>query len=504
MNRRSWICFTYPAFLAAALAMSCGSDDTNRSVSKSNSSKGGKPSGGQSSAGQSSAGESAQGGVDGGAGPSATGGDTMGAGGVVVTITPDTSVPAQPWDWTGVIGSGQSLAVGAQGNPVLSTTQPYNNLKLSTGSLPWPVDPANESLAMIPLVEPAGRRATSYPSSWPTNLDGETPHSAMASQVTSMVVAANGGDYVGVHGAFGESGQCLKYLVKNPPVDAVLGRAYAATLVETQAITRLAKAAGKTYGVGAFIMTHGECDANDANSASYEATLYQLLQDYNTEIAAITGQTQKLQLIVSQENSIGANSPVLMAEWQIGVHHPTEAAGSGPKYHLPYAADGIHLTAEGYRMLGEKYGQIYYERVVQGRNWQPLYPTGAEHSGQVITVHFNVPVRPLVWDTTLSTPMPNSAQWKNGKGFEVRTAAARITISSVQIVGDSVQITCSDPLPETGIKIGYANIGTSSPMTQPYAGTTHWGLLRDSDPFVGKVTGKPQPNFAVAFFMDVP
>ena len=38
-----------------------------------------------------------------------------------------------PWDWSGVIGTGQSLAVGEAGKPILSTNQPYHNLKLSTG-----------------------------------------------------------------------------------------------------------------------------------------------------------------------------------------------------------------------------------------------------------------------------------------------------------------------------------------------------------------------------------
>jgi hypothetical protein len=41
-------------------------------------------------------------------------------------------------------------------------------------------------------------------------------------------------------------------------------------------------------------------------------------------------------------------------------------------------------------------------------------------------------------------------------------------------------------------------------MTQPFVATFRWGLLRDSDPFVGYTTQKLQPNFAVAFEMDVP
>jgi len=90
----------------------------------------------------------------------------------------------------------------------------------------------------------------------------------------------------------------------------VRAHAYEGTLVETRAITRLAQAAGKTYGVGAIIVTHGECDAGNA---SYAAQLYGLLTDYQTDISALTGQTQKIQMIVSQQNSINdrAASPAV-------------------------------------------------------------------------------------------------------------------------------------------------------------------------------------------------
>src|SRR6516225_4894419 len=68
-------------------------------------------------------------------------------------IDRDTNVQI-PWDWSGIIGTGQSLAVGEQGQPVLSQTQPYHNLKLSTDHQPWPIDPNDTNLIMVPLVEP--------------------------------------------------------------------------------------------------------------------------------------------------------------------------------------------------------------------------------------------------------------------------------------------------------------------------------------------------------------
>ncbi len=460
----------------------------------------GEPSG--SDAGASSGGEAgASAGSSGEENGGAAGSDDPSRGGTSVVVEPDTSVPEQPWDWAGVIGSGQSLAVGAQGTPILSTSQPFNNLKLDTGELDWPIDPADETLGLVPLVEPVGHFEPTYPSSWPKNIEGETSHTSMATQITSMVTAVDGEDYVGVHGEFGESGQCLEYLVKEATESGVNGRAYAATLVATEAVTRLAEAAGKSYGVAALIMTHGECDSGNAD---YGEGLVQLLSDLNTDIPAITGQSEPIQMIISQQNSQGLYSLASQAQWQLGVQHPERIVCSGPKYHLPYADDGIHLTSLGYQMLGEKYGQVYYERIVQGRDWRPLYPTGVTRDGQVLKVDFHVPVPPLAWETSFTMPQATSEPWKNGRGFEVRITGQRITIDSVKIVGDSVEITCGDPLPDTGVKVAYAMLGEATMMSEPHAGTNHYGQLRDSDPFEGNVTGLWQPNYAVAFQLDVP
>jgi hypothetical protein len=405
-----------------------------------------------------------------------------------------------PWDWSGIIGTGQSLAVGEQGRPVLSTTQPYHNLKLSTGHRPWPIDPSDTNLTMVPLVEPIGRYSTNYPSSWPDNIAGETPHSAMANQISALVRAASGRDFVGVHSEVGENGQCMIYLRKGTDHVGVNGRAYEAALIETKAVTRLARAAGKTYGVGAILVTHGECDAGNPN---YENDLYQLWSDYNTDVPAITGQKQKVQMIVSQQNSCNDYSGSTLAQWKVGVDHPADIVCSGPKYQYP-SAEGVHLTANGYRQLGEKYGQIYYERVILGKNWRPLEPTSLERNGAVVTVHFHVPVPPLVWHTGFAAPHPSITEWKKGNGFEVSTAGgAKVAITSVAIADDAVVITCaSDPGP--GARVSYAMIGEKARMAAPFQGTYRWGLLRDSDPFVGAVTGLAQPNYSLTFELNAP
>ena len=432
--------------------------------------------------------------------PNGNDGSTGGSGG---NGAGGAAVIARPWDWAGVVGTGQSLAVGQMGVPVATTSQPYHNLKLSTGTLPWPVDPADTSLVMAPLIEPIGRPSTAYPSSWPTNIAGETPHASMANQITALVQAADGGDYVGVHGEVGENGQGIVFLRKNAVQSGVNGHAYQATMIETQAISRLAGAMGKTYGVGAIIVTHGESDSGNGN---YESDLYQLWSDYQADLSALTGQTQKIQMIVSQQNSVTDRAASTLAAWKIGVDHPGDVVCSGPKYQYPYyAGDHVHLVTDGYRQLGEKYGQIYCERVVLGHDWQPLAPATVERAAaRMVTVHFHVPVPPLAWDTTFQAPHQAIPEWQAGNGFELRAAAGRIAIDSVVIAGDAVQITTAADLPATGDIVGYALTADAAAMATPFVGTFRWGQLRDSDPFVGAATQKPQPNYAVAFELPVP
>ena len=421
------------------------------------------------------------------------------------------AAPRSIYDWNGVVGTGQSLSVGepgpGSGTPAGTarlTQQPFNNLTLSTGALPWPVDSNDPSLVMVPLVEPLGRFAPTYPSSWPDNIAfmGETPHGAMSSQLTTLVSAATGADFVGVHGDVGENGQCLSFLVKGAAQVGVNGHAYEATLIETRAITRLAQAAGKTYGVAAITVTHGECD--QANT-EYEDQLFALYTDYATDLPAITGQALPPLMIVSQQHSTGDRAPSTIAAWRIGVDHPGQVVCSGPKYQYPYTADAVHLVVDGYEQLGEKYAQVYYERIILGNDWQPLQPTTVERNGRVISVRFHVPVPPLAWEDSFQLPHQASlTEWSAGRGFEVRDGENRVTISSVEIVGDSVQITTASDLPAAGVTVAYAMTADATPMATPFAGVVRWGVLRDSDPFVGFTTQKAQPNFAVAFELPVP
>jgi hypothetical protein len=492
-SRHHYLGFVAVVGISAIALLDCGgSHDTSAPSIPGKGGARGAAAGASGAAGGAAAGASgAAGGAAAGASGAAPITPYQGTAGTLVTIQP-------AWDWNGVVGTGQSLAVGT--TPITSTTQPFNNLMLSLGSAtvpPW--DPSLAELTMVPLIE--RKTNTTYPAPYPLNLWGETPHSAMANQLTAMVRYASGHDFISVHSIVGESGQGIVALEKiTGDTTGTTGRAYAATLFEASAITRLAQAAGKTYGIGAIVMTHGE---TDSGSPSYDADLIQLLKDYNTDLLPITGQTTPIPMFLSQQfaypNSAGQRPAANQIQWQLGVKKPGEFVCTGPKYQYPGHGDGIHLSATGYQQLGEKNAQVYYERVLLGNDWQPLYPTGVTRDGRVVTVTFHVPVPPLAWDENLPAP---TNDWPNAKGFELRRGGLSLAIESVVIDGDAVKITCASDL-GANIAVAYALTAGSSQMTVA-SNSMRWGQLRDSDPFVGWTTRTVQPNYAVAFELPVP
>jgi hypothetical protein len=176
---------------------------------------------------------------------------------------------------------------------------------------------------------------------------------------------------------------------------------------------------------------------------------------------------------------------------------------AGPRYQYDYVDDALHLDALAYDRLGEKYGQVYFERLVRQRDWHPLAPVGAERRGDVVSVDFHVPVPPLAWDESL--PPPHAGQtpphaWEKGRGFELFADGAQLTIETVEIAGARVNIRAPGSQGRK-LLVRYAATANARPRQK---GTWRWGQLRDSDPFVGSTTRTPQPNYALMFELELP
>ena len=409
--------------------------------------------------------------------------------------------------------TGQSLAVGYQGWVPPNLPAASNAYKLQSPNPriceEFRDNPNDSSLTLAPLTEPI-RPLRVGAHQYPNNVEGKTCHHSMALQIARVDDLSRrrrgggageaAGKVVTTHSIVGRSGAPMSDICKRGT-----GNAYAASLYETHALKRLAanprpspsgqRLSPARLHVGAIILTHGETDAMSGN-ATYADQVIALQQHYSHDLQKITGQTTDIPIIQSQQHTsppcpgdAGGYGSVIQAQWstqaQTGFH---KIICAGPKYQYGYHPDALHLLGPGYNRLGEKYGQVFYQTVIEGRTFVPLSPRGAGMVGPAaVRVEFNVPVPPMNWDPFL--PAVHAGQghpWKDKRGFEVRDRHGRmIPIRGVQIQNDGISIVLWLGMQAEGpLALGYA-------MTQDKDGMLggcaegRMGHLRDSDPMVG-------------------
>ncbi len=343
---------------------------------------------------------------------------------------------------------GQSFALGYDGNPALSTSQPYTNLKLN---------PTNTALTA--LVEDENLPNDNV------NAAVESPASALGNTLTAL-----------------SDGESYRTLVSK---SAVPGAAYSAmsqgtatynnSLAQITAGRSLVQAQGFEHRVVAIANLHGPADI--LNASSYEDYLNEWQQDYQADIFAITGQTGTLPMFIDQSSNFTAynysSTPLVTAQLSAAENNP-DIYMVGPKYQFTYTnSDGIHLLNTGYRWLGEYYAKAI-NRVLQGETTTALVPQTVVRSGNTITVKFDVPEPPIVIDTT-------NVLSQNDYGFEFYDPIGSGTIDSVSIDSSSIIRMNVMGNPSTSARLRYAYTGTAGSLPGAQQSGSARGNIRDSD-----------------------
>lgn len=361
-----------------------------------------------------------------------------------------------PYDINHVLGTGQSLSVGAQGAPALSTTQPYDNMMFNTG------------------VIAGGTNLTSFVDLKEASV--ETLSSAFANEVSKLAGATKHDLLVSGHGIGGQPYSAIKKGGTQP--------AYANGMAQLTAGHDLAFAAQKTYVVRAVTNVHGESD-HQLGNALYKDNLLEFQTSYETDVKAKTAQAEPVPMFITQYSSwtklSGDNVHDIINGQMLAAHlaAPGKIILVGAKYYLPHFTDGVHLTNVGYEHLGEDYAKVYKKVILEGKTWEPLRPQTVSRAGKVVTVKFFVPAPPLVIDTT-TVSEPTIAGTKNGFEFAQTGGNGPIAIESVALAGaDTVTITLASEPTGTDQRIRYAFTGTAGALGGPTTGPR--GNLRDSD-----------------------
>lgn len=383
-----------------------------------------------------------------------------------------------------VLGTGQSLSVGSVGTPPLSLTQPYDNITFETGVMSG--DAGLGLTSFIPLVEGDTNNGVAV----------ETMSSAFANHVTmtARTTLFPGVGHDLLVSAAGVGGRAYSFLKKGT-------YPFVASMDQVRAGRDLAAAAGKSYVVRAVTCVHGESDHVDG-SLTYEADVLAWQSDYETEVRALTGQTDPVPMFHTQFSSwtklagSKTTSDVVLAQLAAHVDAPGKVILVGPKYHLPYAGDGVHLTNEGYRHMGEDYAKAYRRVVLEGGVWEPVRPKNVARNGAVLTVDFHVPAPPLVLDAGRVVD-PGAA------GFEYTDdSASPPAIATVAVTGPTtVTITLAAAPTGGNRRLRYAFTGT--PGAKGGATSGPRGCLRDSDKTPSR-HGYELFNWAVHFDAPVP
>lgn len=363
-------------------------------------------------------------------------------------------------DINGILSTGQSLSIGSGGDPILSASQPYANLKFPGG----PMSTASGLNAFVPLTEDGVETMSSGLANLVTKMAREEVLIGQSPSQSSHDMVVSG------HGVLGVAYEALK---KGGSTSS-----YANGMAQAQAGFNLAKAQGKSYAVRAVTNVHGESD-HQAGSTRYEQDLFEWQSNYQTDLKAITGQAEPIPMFHTQFSSWTAygSTTSVVAQDQLRAHidGPGKIILVGAKYHLHYSNDGIHLVNDGYRHMGEYYAKAYRRVVLEGKPWEPVRPMTITRVGAVVTARMYVPAPPLVIDTTLVTdPGHYGFEWSDDGG------PSKPTITSVAITApDTVVITLSATPTAGNKRLRYAYTGTAGAKAGPTTGPR--GNLRDSD-----------------------
>ena len=205
-------------------------------------------------------------------------------------------------DYLHILSTGQSLGLGAYATPVLSATQPYNNLML--GVAPW-----NTVGSLNPLRE----------------VDQESPSSGMANMLYVMDPQLRP-VIVGLHAL---SAMTYNDLKKGTSNWTGAMNQVSATHAAVQGI------GGATYVPTCVTVVHGESDNHFGNAPLYQGFLEEWQRDYETDVSAIVGAPVQLPMFISQL-STGWSGEMAQAQYQTHLDNPGKIIMVGPKYQYGY------------------------------------------------------------------------------------------------------------------------------------------------------------------------
>jgi hypothetical protein len=406
---------------------------------------------------------------------------------------------------------GQSLSVGAFGQPLLTPFAPYPSfvwmMYSSCDGLHSPNHGATVSRASTcyTQLEPA---YDSYFSSLANTTPAQSSITPMAMALAKLENATNLSPYFLLENGMGVGGEPYSSLASGTTEYINLTNAL------TGAVGLLPS--GWALNVPAIPYVQGEADSQAGTSrSSYASDLATLESNLTSSVETITGQSNAPILLLTQEtNSFGpfgsasSAAAIIGAESDAAAAHPSTIALVTPNYVFENnAQQSGHLTARGYAYMGEYMARAYRKVVASGQgglggSWSaPIQSGTISNSANVVTIPFTGGTTPYVLDCSYVTS-PNGAC----DGFSYTdNSGSPPNCSSVAVAsnGTSILMTLSGTPSHavTGtVEYAWPDGGTDEGATTTPGPTSGLrGCLHDSDAYTSLIDGKPLPVYGAAW-----
>ena len=352
-----------------------------------------------------------------------------------------------------VLATGQSLSVGVCGAPALTTAQPYHNLMLEPGVMRGGATRGGSSRSS----SATWRRCRAL---------RESRDEARAREPAARTTCSS---------AFTASAARRTRVLKKGT--SALREWHRAGHGRSRSVAR---ASGLAYDVTAVTYVHGGGDHVDKNTQPTPPTSPSGSTTSRRTSRPSPDRPSTVPMFLTQclelDGVRAATSPIPLAQLARARRAPGQGARRRATLRLPYGRDGVHLTNEGYRHMGEDYARRTGAWSSSTAPWEPLRPK--THHTRRRRHH-----RALPRARAAARPR-HDARDEPGRTWALEYAddgPGRPTITSVALTGaDTVAITLS----------AEPTARTAGSATRPYracsaltAGlsTGARGNLRDSD-----------------------
>jgi hypothetical protein len=388
-----------------------------------------------------------------------------------------TNIARPVYELNHFISYGQSLSIGSEGTPVLTTAATYGNLMYGDQVRPTTNNSATATWDRVGASAFNGMVATG---------GTEVPIIGAINTYRRMYLASRGvasdANIRFVASSAGIGGRNIAQLTLGASPD-IFQRVIS---VMDQANAQ-ATSDGFTYGVAAMLWLQGESNMTTL-AADYLAALRTIYADFKAAAIAETGQADPPAFFTYQTTQVYASDSVDMGTQMAQLTMALEDDGVfmvGPVYPYP-DSNNLHLPANSYRWLGAQFGKVMHRVLTLGHRWKPLYMRRATRRGLEVLIDYHVPYPPLAFEDPwmqdgwfigeTALGQTNTRFAVPNKGFSIRsTTGAEQTISDIAIVSDTqILLTLAvEPSASLSLVLRYAN-GKNAQFGH--------GCVRDSDP----------------------